>query len=248
LLSSIQNLDSPVSTEPQGSVSSTNSFQKYLDDEQKRLAILFSPFNQYDFSAWFNYGDFSSAAQTNTSPEINLFADLNQITTSNNSDQGNSGTQQNNSLIQADKNFTQLIPLNANQSTKQLLQNLLAQTGWLTPNIAALPQFQLAQFEGKLLPRLDLQALVDEIMTQVKLVKDKGRVELILGLKPDNMGEILLTLTSSAGAVAIQIQATDSTRKLLEQQMADLEAALKKAHINFSEIKVVTVKEVKEHA
>ncbi|MBU0672779.1 MAG: flagellar hook-length control protein FliK, partial [Candidatus Margulisbacteria bacterium] len=122
------------------------------------------------------------------------------------------------------------------------------QTGWLTPNIEAQPQLYLAQLQGKLLSKLDLQSLVDEIISQVNLVKEKGKVELTVGLRPKDLGEIILTLTSRSGMISIAIQAPDGTRKALEDELAELELALKKAKVNLAEIRIVNLKEVNQHA
>ena len=40
------------------------SFQYYLDEEQKKLSLLFSPFGSFNFSAWFSYPAFSSSTTT----------------------------------------------------------------------------------------------------------------------------------------------------------------------------------------
>ena len=120
-------------------------------------------------------------------------------------------------------------------------------TGWLVPNMEMQPLLFAAQLEGKLLSKLDLQSLVDKILSQVNLVKTKGKVELRLGLRPQNLGEILLTLTSKSGMISIQIQAPEETRKLLQAELLELELALKKSGINLAEIKIISPEEVGKH-
>ncbi|MEE8638471.1 MAG: flagellar hook-length control protein FliK [Candidatus Margulisiibacteriota bacterium] len=134
------------------------------------------------------------------------------------------------------------------KSVQPILQDLLMKTGWLVPNLEASPPFYLAGLEGKLLNKLDLQFLVDQILLQVKIVKEKGKVELTLGLRPENLGEILLTLTSKSGMVSIQIQAPEETRKLIEAELKELELALKKAKVNLAGIKILATKEVGKDA
>ena len=255
MLSPIQTLEPTVTAEllPAGRHGSSpsahnNNFQKYLEEEQQRLALLFSPINQYDFSAWFSYVDFSSSASGNNGSDLRLFSDTNSATRT---------TENNHPLPPANQPATAPAPrgetanifnLFSSQPKQQMLQSLLTQSGWLNPNLAALPQFQFAQLGGKLLPRFDLQALVDEIVSRVQLVKDKGKIELTLGLIPADLGEILMTLTSQAGSVTIQIQASAETKKLLDQQLSDLTAALKKNNIIFSEIVITATGEVIKHA
>lgn len=128
------------------------------------------------------------------------------------------------------------------------MQDILIKTGWLVPNLASQPLLAQAQLAGKLLNRLDLQALVDEILSQLKIVQDKGQVELNLSLKPADLGEILLTLTSSAGAVTINIQAGPEAKKLLAEQRLELERALKKSQINLTAINITEIKEATKDA
>ncbi|MBI5399456.1 flagellar hook-length control protein FliK [Candidatus Saganbacteria bacterium] len=246
-LSAIQSFEPQTLGESRGpAVNLNNDFQKYLDEEQKRLVLLFSPFNQFDFSAWFNY-QISTDNQTGRQPKVNLFADINRPPVRTKTSEPGPTAKSITDANPANVNFSQLLADNR-QLTRQLLQNILAQTGWLVPNLGAVPQFQSAQLQGKLLATFDLQALVDQIVSQVKMVKEKGKVELNLGLKPENLGEIFLTLSAQTGNVAIQIQASAETKKLLEQRLVDLEAALKKAHVNFTEIKIIETQEAKDHA
>jgi len=225
--------------------SSDQSFQHYLEEETQRLGSLFSPWNQFDFGSWFTYPDFSSKSNSNTT-KVNLFSDIEVIPYENSQDNHQATS------VQAETVINQLYgqPSNASltNTPQVILQDLLAKSGWLTPNLEMHPLFYQAQLQGKLLSKLDLQFLVDQILTQVKIVKTKGKVELTLGLRPENLGEILLTLTSRSGMVTIQIQAPEETRKLIEAELAELEMALKKAKVNLADITVVATKEVGENA
>lgn len=222
-----------------------NSFQNHLENEQKRLGLMFSPFGSFNFNSWFSYPDFSFQAESGYQTP-SLFSDLN-LTAAETTAQNFENTQQNanNGSTLAAPAYSQLADYFATQAT---LQELLLKTGWLTPNSEISPQFYLAQLQGKLLGKLDLQSLVDQILSQIKLVKEKGKVELTVGLRPKDLGEILLTLTSRSGMISIQIQAPDETRKLLEEELLELELALKKANVNLAEIKIAHPKEVSEDA
>jgi hypothetical protein len=228
--------------------SSDNSCQKYLDEEQKRLAFLLSPFTQFNFGSWFAYSDPNSNAD-NSAHKVNLFSDIELIPS-----EKYAGSAQNSQTNIPDQTSLPNQPLQQTANyyfakpAQILLQELLAKTGWLAPNLEASPLFFQAQLAGKLLSKLDLQFLVDQILSQVKLVKEKGKVELTLGLRPENLGEILLTLTSRSGMVSIQIQAPEETKKLIEAELAELKLALKKAKVNLEEIEVLATKEVDRHA
>jgi len=220
-------------TDSYASNPSDSNFQQYLDNEQQRIAFSYCPMAFLNFDSWFGYADDSNKEnKNNSSPkifsDISLYQDQNQ-----------------NVLNQADESGTK--NLLTQEPKNSLLQTLLQETGWLTPNIEALPMFAFAQTQGTLLQSIDLQLLVDEIVSQLKMVKEKGKVELIMGLKPENLGEILLTLTSRSGMIAIQIEASEETKKILDQQLEKLALALKKAKINLKDIKVIASKEVGKH-
>lgn len=222
-----------------------NSFQRYLDEEQKRLALFFTGWGQLNFDGFFNYTssnstqaketDRSSAdleellAQLKTTDNYQLTTDNKQLPTN----------RQTNRL--ADQQTTQ-------QTMGQMLKELLNRSGWLSPNIEALPMFYRAQFEGKLLAKLDMQSLIDEIASRVEMVKDKGKVEFSMALKPEDMGEILLTLTAKSGMIAVQIAASEETRKMIEAGRKELESALKKARVSLAEIKIIRTEEAGQNA
>lgn len=240
-LAQIQALDSSLLMDTYAKNSSDNSFQQYLDNEQKRLLLSFSPMSFFSFDAWFGYPENTSKKETSSMSKI--FSDIslyqNNLTTSN--QQNSTGQNENNQAVPT------TIAAAATEPEKTMLQNLLQQTGWLTPNIQALPYFAQAQSQGALLESLDLQALVDKIVSQMQLVKDKGKTEIMLGLKPENLGEILLTLTSRSGMIAIQIEAQAETKKILDAELDRLVSALKKAKIKIEDIRIVAAEEVKHH-
>ncbi len=225
---------------------SSNNFRYYLDEEQKKLGFLFSPLAQFDFSSWFLYPSFGQTDNQAGSHKIQLFSDIpfNQGKT----DQANTPTPQNLQSNQTDSAQPQ-----ADQfayyfisNPKQTMADLLAQTGWMVPNIEAQSLLYQAQTEGKMLIKLDMQSLIDQILTQVQLIKSKGKTEISLGLKPENLGELLLILTSKSGMISIEIQAQDKARKLIEDDLIELELALKKANVNLADIKVLNLKGVKQ--
>lgn len=210
------------------------SFDEKLKYEQARLGLLFSPFSQ--FESLFSSVQNLSFEGGNAESDLDLFlstentkSPLKQFQSSN-----ENKTEQTPALQLFDS-----LPLQT--FNRQLLQNLLTQSGWLVPNLSAQPLFQQAFLEGKLQMNFDLQALIDQIVAQAKMVKEKGKTELSLSLKPDELGEVLLTLTAKAGMVAINIQANGEAKKLLESELETLKKALKKSQIAFGEIKIEEV-------
>lgn len=219
---------------------SDSSFEEKFKFEQARLGLSFSPFAQLDqlFSTQFSAG--FSTPRPNNEP-------LTEIASSTAPRQENSWATSN---TQASGSGRPAFPalfdsLPVQNSSRQWLQQLFSQTGWLVPNLEAQPLFAQAFTAGKLQTNFDLQFLIDRIMEQVNLVKEKGRTELTLTLKPAELGEILLTLTAHQGIVSIQIQSDTETRKLLDARRVELASALKKAHIQCDRIEIT---EVTKHA
>jgi len=209
--------------------------------------LILSPFGQFNFSSWFQYPDFTLKTDFSGN-KINLFSDLESPANKTyNSNPENTKVNNQNQPPPSQQTLPQTSAQFYVKPAQTVLQDLLLKTGWLVPNLEGQPLVLKAQQEGTLLNNLDLQSLVDQILAQVKLVREKGSVQLSLGLKPEDLGEIVLTLTSKSGMVSIQIEAPAKTKKLLEAELKELELALKKASVNLSEIKIVTLKEVGKH-
>lgn len=218
--------------------SSDRSFEEKLKLEQARLGLFFSPLARLNslFSSTF-YGGFETT-QTQSKEDLYSFLEQPKVNAQEQYKQNNNQTTP---VSNAAPRIFESIPL---QSTnRQFLQQLLSQTGWLVPNLEAQPAFYNAFLQGKLQPKLDLQFLIDKIVEQVKLVKGREKTELSLTLKPEELGEILLVLSSRSGVVSISIQASPETKKLIDDQRAELERALKKAKVNFDR---VTIQEVEK--
>lgn len=235
----------PSLLEPSHALNQTDrSFEQYLEEEKKRLSAMFSPLSSFNFSGLFGYAQ-DKNNDLRYLENIDLFSDINSKDFksndfASNSYLSNSQPVSSNQTV-AQTIINQITDTNQTSATKVFLQQLLAQTGWLTPNIEAQQLLQQMQSQGKLLNNFDLQALVDKIVSQVKLVKEKGQTQLSLGLKPDNLGEILLTLIARSGLISIQIQAPEESRKLILSQAKELELALKRANINLGEIKILAI-------
>jgi flagellar hook-length control protein FliK len=235
-------------TESSTSSATGQSFDHYLEEEQKRLGLAFAGLGKFDFSSLFNYSSLSWLTEITAKP-LQFFSDLEMA----NADSPSTPATESTAPLKFTANRAALAapsssPTDLSRTMQKTLQEILLKTGWLVPNLESQPFFQQAQLANKLLSKLDLQSLVDQIVAQLKLVKDKGQVELTLGLKPSDLGEILLTLTTRSGAVAVNIQASAETRRLLDEQLSELVAALKKAHINLVEIKIEELKEANNHA
>lgn len=234
----IDSSDLRLASEPENATAKNldRSFEEKLKYEQARLGLLFSPFAQLD--AFFSAGS-RNGSQT-SADELNSLLALEP----NDSSSGLYGKPANpagsSAKSSSQPQIFDSIPLKS--FNQQWMRDLFIQNNWLTPNLQAQPLFYQAFLDGKLQLNLDLQSLVDEIVSRVEMVKEKGKVEISLTLKPEELGEILLTLTAYAGIVSVEIRASSETKKILVSQRSELEQALKKANINFDKIIVEEVK------
>ena len=74
-VSQIQSLEPRLLPDAYTQNASNNSFHHYLENEQKRLALMFSPFGQFNFNSWFSYPDFFTQPDTSTN-KVNLFSGI----------------------------------------------------------------------------------------------------------------------------------------------------------------------------
>jgi len=95
--------------------------------------------------------------------------------------------------------------------------------------------------QSNVVTKANMQALIDEIVQNAKLLKINDKIELTLMLREKYFGEMNLSLLSKNGIISIQIFAQSETKKMLEDSISDLEAALEQAHIKFDDIKISEV-------
>ena len=103
--------------------------------------------------------------------------------------------------------------------------------------------FSEAFINGKLQPTFSLDQLIDQIISQIKIARTKGETLVSFNLSPEELGNIILTLTYHAGIVSIQMQSSSETKKLLDEKQNELENALRKANVHYDKIQVMEVKE-----
>lgn len=109
------------------------------------------------------------------------------------------------------------------------------------PQIVPLYGMGLNNVQSNIVTKANMQALIDEIVQNAKLLKINDKIELTLMLKEKYFGEMNLSLLSKNGIISIQIFAQSETKKMLEDSILDLETALEEAHIKFDDIKISEV-------
>ena len=92
--------------------------------------------------------------------------------------------------------------------------------------------------------RIDLQKLIDEIIKNAELIKSGKKTELKLGILEQELGEMELAFSVKSGVVSVMISTrNEETKKIITDNITELEIALKDAKIRLEDIKVMEVKD-----
>jgi len=125
--------------------------------------------------------------------------------------------------------------------TKETLKNNMPEPA--TTYMGAIPANLLndpnaARFTSK----ADLKMVIDEIVKKIELIKTSQKAQLNMSLYQENLGEMTLLLSLQNGLVSVQIAASQpGAKKILEDNLFELESALKNARINLDGLKIVEV-------
>ena len=121
------------------------------------------------------------------------------------------------------------------------VQNLIANNKYAVGNPPALFNFSSAQsIEGK---SLDLGLIIDELIDKIKMVKEGEKVSLSIALKPDQLGEMLLSVSMRNGVIFMSITTSSEMKDLIDANKASLEKQLKEANINLGNLDVSSDRE-----
>jgi hypothetical protein len=123
---------------------------------------------------------------------------------------------------------------------KQALMNNLPQPNLMMVPIANLQSYNIDPGNTRV-SKVDLQGLIDEIVKKVELIKSGRKSEMNFSLFEKNFGELNLSLSLSGGVLSIKIAADAEAKKALEDNITELEIALKEAKIKLDGIKIVEV-------
>ncbi|MBU0572891.1 MAG: flagellar hook-length control protein FliK [Candidatus Margulisbacteria bacterium] len=202
-----------------------NSFENILNDAQQKLAsIIFSNFSNFEsvFSA---------------SPiEPNLY-EIEEQFVEHREDVANTFPERSPGPEIIEKELNLSFIENDIDIIKEVLLNNIP-----LPYAGDLPLLMADMFQSGGISRPDMQILIDELISKAEFIKSAGKSQLTLTLSEKNLGELLISLTSQQGALAIEIAASPQTKKLLDDSLKELELALQRANVNISQIKIVEVK------
>lgn len=109
-------------------------------------------------------------------------------------------------------------------------------------NLSVIPELQDILMEAKSrIPSIrdvSLDDMLNLILDKAKVLKNSEKTELILKLKPEDLGNIIVSITKQEGVINISIYAKESTRDLIEQNMGELEANLKNMNIGGLQVSI----------
>lgn len=88
------------------------------------------------------------------------------------------------------------------------------------------------------LRNVDIDDLVSQIQDKIRFLKENGKIELSIQLRPDSLGSILMSVSSNKGLISINIYADKIAREALEENLKDLEISLKQVHLNIGSLNV----------
>jgi flagellar hook-length control protein FliK len=86
---------------------------------------------------------------------------------------------------------------------------------------------------------IDVDDMVAQIKNKIKFLLENGRAELSIELKPENLGTVLMSVSSNKGILSINIYADQAAKKALEENIAELERSLKLADLNIENLNIL---------
>ena len=86
---------------------------------------------------------------------------------------------------------------------------------------------------------IDVDDLVAQIKNKIKFLLENGSAELSMELKPENLGTVLMSISSNKGILSINIYADQAAKQALEENIAELERSLILADLNVENLNII---------
>jgi flagellar hook-length control protein FliK len=87
---------------------------------------------------------------------------------------------------------------------------------------------------------IDVDDLLAQIKNKIKLLVENGGSKLSIELKPENLGTILMSVSSNKGLLSINIYADQAAKKVLEDNIAELKRSLELSNLNIENLNVLS--------
>ena len=87
---------------------------------------------------------------------------------------------------------------------------------------------------------IDVDDLLAQIKNKIKLLVENGGSKLSIELKPDNLGTILMSVSSNKGILSINLYAEQAAKQVLEDNIAELKRSLEQSNLNIEKLNVLS--------
>jgi flagellar hook-length control protein FliK len=87
---------------------------------------------------------------------------------------------------------------------------------------------------------LDVDDLVSQIKNKMKLLIENGGSKLSVELKPENLGTVLMSISSNKGVLSINIYADQAAKQALEENLSDLKRSLELSDLNIDNLTILS--------
>jgi flagellar hook-length control protein FliK len=106
----------------------------------------------------------------------------------------------------------------------------------ITPEVYG--QFVTAKSKLSSMTSINLDDLIAQIKDKLKLVKENGKTELSIALNPEDLGNVLMNISSKNGIISISIFADKAAKQALDENIQELERSLKNANLNVENLDI----------
>ncbi len=222
-----------------------NSFQEKLNVEEKRLEERQKTLNSFNFGAIqsifnvipleFDFNMNMASIENNFNKEsFSTKTEVKALAKQSSFSNGNNPTKNGASEIHL------LRASNQQAAEQNAMLNKFFLNNNLVPNTEILMPFsKIAEgTKASSTTKIELEPLIENISKYAKVIKANGRTTIELSLKPEDLGNILLNISSKNGIVSVEIVASRETKDILDANLLALKDALTQANINVGNLDV----------
>lgn len=229
--------DTAVATDAKPTRKEQDGFNELLEKEKLRslpylLSINFN--NLFSYAA--NFDENRSIKPMSSSNIDNIAIKNNEPTTSRTSDVRS--VQKNEQEATVKHNETAAQPKVQAESNKNFAVNNMSKA--MISDIELTPEFYATAISAKnkldSLRGIDVQLIVDQIKTKMKFLKDTGIAELSVALKPDDLGSLLMKISTNKGILTINIFGAEQAREAIQPYLKELKRSLGLADLKVEKI------------
>lgn len=226
--------------EPEKLERSEDGFAKLLEKEKQK--ILISPFSLINFQSLVNIPSNFEIKIDNSISKISASTNSNVLSGNKNKGQINVSLKSCNSTDNKTNsaNQTESVATTSKADQIRYFNNVINKTfvGELPLNRGFYDALIVSKNRSMSLKAIDVDELALQIQDKIRLIKENGKTELSIELKPEGMGSVLMNISNNKGVLLINIYADQAAKELLEESIKDLERSLKQANLNIGSLTI----------